>query len=110
MAFGRGNLRGNLHILHSTFYYARKGCAKSRMSCASRSNVVEAGAGVITVVCLMCVPVNTAHAGERRKAGGGGGAPGLRDVKAPLKHAEGRSKPATPRGALCAFLHHGFGA
>ena len=51
-----------------------------------------------------CVSVRvTAHAGDRPLKSGG--ARGFLDVKGPLKRADGRSKPATPRSALCAFLH-----
>ena len=57
------------------------------------------------VVCV-CVGVNTAHAGDRPLKSGG--ARGFRGVKGPWKRADGCSKPATPRTALCDFLHHGL--
>ena len=56
-------------------------------------------------VCVS-VPVNTAHAGDRPPKSGR--AQGFHVIKGPLKRADGRSKPATPRSALCAFLHHGL--
>ena len=58
-------------------------------------------------VCMcVSVRVNTAHAGDRPPKSGG--ARGCHDVKGPLKRADGRSKPATPQSALCAFLHYGL--